>query len=155
MKKIDVSQTLQILGNAGVLVGILLLVYELNQNRDMMAAGTRNEVAQTLATMLRDDSSDAKLRDIQIRFSAGEELTPVERLQVSLNWIAYFRLWENMHYQYRNGLFDNEEYLAEQEAWRRNLADPAIREVWCSRQDEVSRQFADEIDRLLGDAPCE
>jgi hypothetical protein len=31
--------------NVGVLVGLLLLVFELNQNRDMIRAQTRNEMA--------------------------------------------------------------------------------------------------------------
>ena len=155
MKKIDLGETIQMLANVGVLVGILLLVYELNQNRSMMASETRNAIAQTLATMLRDEASDAQLRDIQLRFSAGEELTPVEKSQIALNWNAYFRLWENMNYQYRNGLFDDAEYFAEQEAWRRNLADPAIRRLWCSRRNEVSPRFSDEMNELLGDNSCE
>ena len=46
MKRFEVGQALQLLGNFGVIVGILLLVYELNQNRDMMMAQTRNELSQ-------------------------------------------------------------------------------------------------------------
>ena len=40
MKKIDLGQTLGILANVGVVFGILLLAYELNQNRQMMEAQT-------------------------------------------------------------------------------------------------------------------
>ena len=46
MKKIDLGQALQILGTAGVILGIFLLVYELNQNRELMAAEIRNSIAQ-------------------------------------------------------------------------------------------------------------
>jgi hypothetical protein len=45
MKKLDLAQTLQLVGNAGVIIGILLLVYELAQNREMMRAQTRNELS--------------------------------------------------------------------------------------------------------------
>jgi hypothetical protein len=48
MKKIDVGQTLSIIGNVAVVTGILLLVFELNQNREMVMAQTRNEMSQVL-----------------------------------------------------------------------------------------------------------
>jgi hypothetical protein len=38
MKKIDLGQTVAILANVGVLAGILLLVYELNQTRELAQA---------------------------------------------------------------------------------------------------------------------
>ena len=46
MRNIDLGQTAGILANLGVLVGILLLVYELSQTRDMTRAQTRNELSQ-------------------------------------------------------------------------------------------------------------
>ena len=48
MKKLDLGQIAHLLGNLGVIVGILLLVYELNQNRSMMPAQTRNSIARRL-----------------------------------------------------------------------------------------------------------
>jgi len=53
MKKIDLGQTLTILANVGVLAGILLLVFELNQNREMMRAQTRSELASSLVDTTR------------------------------------------------------------------------------------------------------
>ena len=52
MKKIDLGQTIGVLANIGVLIGILLLVYELSQNRQMMKAQTRNEIAQSTYELL-------------------------------------------------------------------------------------------------------
>ncbi len=45
MKKLDLGQTTLMLGNLGVILGILLLVYELFQNRQTMEAQTRNSIA--------------------------------------------------------------------------------------------------------------
>jgi hypothetical protein len=45
MKKIDFGQTVSVVANIGVVIGIVLLVYELNQNRQMTAAQTRHEMA--------------------------------------------------------------------------------------------------------------
>ncbi len=66
MKKIDFGQTLQLFGNVGVVVGILLLVYELNQNRDMMEAQTRHEIAQSIVEQLGEIASNGDLADLTL-----------------------------------------------------------------------------------------
>ncbi len=45
MRKINVGQTVGILANVGVIAGIVFLVFELQQNREMMRAQTRNELS--------------------------------------------------------------------------------------------------------------
>lgn len=52
MKRIDLGQTIGILANLGVLVGILLLVYELAQNREMIRSQTRQSIAELLTNLL-------------------------------------------------------------------------------------------------------
>ena len=156
MKKIDVGQTLQIVGNFGVILGILLLVYELDQNRDMTAAQIRNSIAQATAAMIRDEAQDAEVLDVSLRGIAGEPLTPHEQEQFELIWLAYIELWENSHYQYRVGLFDETEYESQRNQWLRLLARPGILSIWCSpRGRSNSKLFVAEIDELLGDAGCE
>ena len=63
MKKLDFGQTLQLLGNLGIIVGILLLVYELNQNRHMMMAQTRNELAQEVTNILFELQNNAEMAE--------------------------------------------------------------------------------------------
>ncbi len=43
MRKLDLGQTVGILANVGVLIGVLLLVYELSLNRHIVEAQTRDE----------------------------------------------------------------------------------------------------------------
>jgi hypothetical protein len=74
MKKLDLGQTLQLLGNLGVIVGILLLVYELNQNRDMMMAQTRTDLSQGIIEMLLDISNNGERASIFARGAAGQML---------------------------------------------------------------------------------
>ena len=58
MKRLDSGQTLQLSGNLGVIVGILLLVYELNQSRDMMMAQKRTDLSRRIIEMLLDISNN-------------------------------------------------------------------------------------------------
>ena len=64
MKRLDLGQALQLVGNVGVIIGILLLVYELNQNREMVRGQTRNELSQAVTTMLLELTADRDFADL-------------------------------------------------------------------------------------------
>ena len=156
MKKIDLGQALTILANVGVLIGILLLVFELSQNRQMMRAQTRNAIAETLINLRFNEANSAELNRIDIKASQGEELTPVESAQFRALWSSYFRYWENVYYQYRAGLYDDTEYFPQRETWRRILlSSGAIRDFFCTRSGAQSIEFETEIAELLGEDRCE
>ena len=155
MKKIDLGQTLQLLGNAGVIVGILLLVYELNQNRQMMQAQTRNAISETIVDRLLGEADNPDLAAINLKAEAGERMTALETRRYQLIWQATFRYWENVNYQYRNGLYDDSEYLAHREAWRQIASAPRVRDLWCERRSRYADEFVAEMDGLLGESRCD
>ena len=155
MKKIDLGQTITIFANLGVLVGILLLVYELSQNEQMMRAQTRNAVTDTVIRLMIDEADNDALQEISLKIESGESLSRSERTLLRRHDAARFRLWENVHYQYRQGLFDDSEYAGYRQAWRRILSRPETRELWCSRENEHSRDFVAEMDELLSESRCE
>ena len=154
MKKIDLGQTIGIFANLGVLVGILLLVYELNQNRQMMQAQTRSSISDALVDIQIQLAQNPELADIRMKVAAGEPLTDLEARLFRDLQTGYWRYRDNVHYQYRNGLFEEGEYLALREAWRIALNSELVRTTWCGRRVRHSPDFAEEIDTLL-DEPCE
>ncbi len=101
MKRIDLGQALGILANLGVLVGILLLVFELSQNRVMMRALSRNDLSQGLTDVLSPMAADDELADLLLRGNRGEELTPSEAYRFEIFSELVFRYWENVHYHIR------------------------------------------------------
>ena len=156
LKKIDLGRALGILANVGVLIGILLLVYELGQNRQMMQAQTRNAIAGTLINLRFNEANSDELSQIGLKMAQGEKLTPVEEQRFQALWDSYFRYWENVHYQYRSGLYDDSEYSAQREAWRNILLSfEAVREYLCSRRRVQSADFFAEMDELMGNERCE
>ena len=156
MRKPDLGQTLQLLGNVGVIVGILLLVYELNQNRDVTMSQVRNELSQGVSDFLLDVSSNEERAGIWLRGTRGEDLTPGEFDQYFLMALAELRSHENIHYQYRSGLYDRAEFLAQRETWRSQLYNEKGRvEVFCLVRIGFSPDFVAEIDGLLTGHKCE
>ena len=98
------KQNIEIIASIGVLLGIILLVYELNQNRQMIQAQTRTTIAEGITDYMVTIFSDEELASLFSRGDAGEELSRNERIQYSGLRIALNRYFENVHYQYRNGL---------------------------------------------------
>ncbi len=156
MKKIDLGQTVGILANLGVLVGILLLAYELNQTRDMTQAQTRNEMSQGLIAIMLDLAGDAETASLILRGDNGEELSELDRSRYTNLTVAQLRYHENVHYQYVKGTYDETEYLAQREGWRNFVFQTiGLVEVFCTIRSGLSPAFVSEIEGLLTTHRCE
>ncbi len=141
--------------NIGVLVGIILLAAELNQNSAMIRAQTRNELSNSIVELLSNSAGNAELAGIMRRASAGEELTPDEYLQFRERQGAMFRYWENVHYQFREGLYDETEFSKQRDAWREYVnQSQAVVDAWCDARDFVANELAAEVDDLLVISGC-
>jgi len=141
--------------NLGVLVGIILLIVELDQNREMMKSQTRNDLAMGIVGIQRGISENNQLADVIARAEAGETLTPSETVQFSARSFAMYRYWENVHYQYRVGLYDEVEYSKQKDSWYGYMnASKANAQFWCSSRDIFSPAFAAEVDSLLKKYQC-
>ena len=150
MRKLDLGQTLQLLGNVGVIIGILLLVYELNQNREMTQAQTRNSISETTVTLQLAVATNTDLQEMGVKVFSGEPLSVIETQRFESMWTAFFRFWENVHYQHRQGLFDDSEYFAIRNVWQGILdGNTLIRESFCGRQSNMSPAFFSELSGLL------
>ena len=77
--------------NLGVLVGIVLLLIELDQNRDMMRAQTRHQLAMGLVELQITTGTNQQLVELLERADNGEELGGAERRQVWLRFNALVR----------------------------------------------------------------
>ena len=154
MKKLDLGQALQLLGNAGVIVGILLLVYELNQNRQMMQAQTRNELSQGIIQILLAFTDDEESASLWNRGQLGHELTEDELARYRRMAVAELRYHENVHYQYRQGLYDESECEAHREQWKRLFGEKGRVGVFCTARPGLSPEYVAEIEGLLTTYQC-
>jgi len=155
MKKFEPGQILGLVANLGVIAGILLLVFELNQNRDMMRAQIRNELARGLNEVLSLTISDFDLSNTVVRANSGEALSETESLRLNQRSEVLFRYWENVHYQYRQGLYDESEFSRQAEAIASVLlTSPSLIQFWCRQRGHYSAPFTDFFDEMLAEARC-
>lgn len=138
--------------NLAVLAGIVLLIVELNQNRDMMRAQIRHELSVGIVDLLLTPASSEQLADLMLRAQAGEALTLPELFQFQMRTNALFRYWEDVHYQYRIGLYDDSEFDRQKQAWKGYMANtPPGARYWCQVRNLYSEEFKNEMDSLLPD----
>ena len=133
-----------------VILGMLLVVLELAQNRETIRAQTRNEIAVTLVDLLSHIPNNPQLAEVVTKALAEESLTPSEALQFEQRIVTMLRYFENVHYQYREGLYDEAEFLTQREAWRIYYANvrPNV-EIWCKYRKTFSSEFRVSFDSLI------
>ena len=112
MDKIRIYGWLTLGANLGVLVGIALLVIELNQSREMVEAQIRHDISTEYTSFMTGTDYSPATADIIIRKRDGGEITAQEDLQYQFRQSAWFEMASNIHYQYRQGLFDESEWGA-------------------------------------------
>ena len=151
----SLARWLNVIASVGVLIGIVLVIVELDQNRDMMRAQTRHELAMGIVDLLQTPATNPQLADVMYRAENGFELTPEEQFQFVMRTNALLRYWENVHYQYRVGLYDETEISRQREAWRASFSrSKAMRTYWCRVRNLYSPDYAAETDALLPRDAC-
>ena len=155
MDSVRLNRWLTLGANIGVLIGIMLLLVELDQNRDMMRAQTRHQLAMGLVELQIATGTNQQLVGLLDRADSGDELTIAEQRQVGYRLNALIRYWENVHYQYRQDLYDEVEFHWQREAWRKSFENGrAITSYWCRNRLLYSPEFAAELDSLLPTNSC-
>lgn len=151
----SVNRWLTLGANFGVLIGIILLLVELDQNATMVRAQTRTELSNGIVDLLGLSANNAQLASLIRRADSGVELTPDEYLQYQHRSYALFRYLENLHYQYREGLFDEAEFSTQREAWKTYLnSSKAVVTIWCNYRVTISPEFRAEVDSVLTTYTC-
>lgn len=142
--------------NCVTILGLALVIVQLQQNRALMRAQVRHELATTIVDLLNSSANNSELANVLRRGGTGEQLTADEQFQFNLRSNALLRYWEDVHYQYRLGLYDEVEYSRQKEAWKATFASSVgMVNYWCKVRTLYSPRFVSEIDGLLPDHSCE
>jgi hypothetical protein len=154
MKKIDVTQTITILANIGVIVGIAFLAVEISQSNRLARLQMRNDIAQTIVATSLTAGTDPIIPGLNLRARDPASLTPEEYWRLTRTTEATWRLRENLYYQYQNGLFDESEFSAESASWASSFDTPFGRDFYCRARGFFSQGFIDVVENMLSSTDC-
>ena len=150
MMKFDRSNRWLILAaNFAVVIGIILLVIELNQNQKMMKSQVRNDLSSKIVDILIQIAADDDLANIRIKGDAGDSLKLEEVKRYEHLCLAFFRYWENVHYQYRNGLYDEGEFEYQMKTIIGAFTNSGMRDVWCDKQYLFAKEFREDVNERM------
>jgi hypothetical protein len=96
-------------------------------------------------------AGNKEFAEIIVRATAGEPITPAERIMLDMRSEAVFRYWENVHYQHRAGMYDESEFSKHLATMREVIVnrDKQIAGFWCGNRQFFSDPFRVELDAAL------
>ena len=124
MKKINLGQTIGILANVGVILGLVLVVVEIRQSNEQAAAAAYQTRIGDIEGAFQQYALSAHLPAlyIKLRESGLESLTAEERDRLR-SWESARRTrMQGQFYQYEQGLLDESAYRAMLRAARSQLS---------------------------------
>ena len=149
----NVNKWLTLSANIGVVIGLMLLLVELNQNRDLVRAQIHQDRSDAwVANRFARADSEFVIPVLEKLYAAGfpdnldamQKLTPVDRRRVYDVLDAFSGDYDNMFFQYQQGYLDEEFYRTKIETSIRELA------PWWKKYAIIGRpSFEKEIDRIM------
>jgi hypothetical protein len=145
------NQWLTLLTNIGVLIGLLLLVFELNQNRELMRAQMHASRAEAKATrQIEQANSGEMIRIMYTAYAAGfpndpnalETLSGEDRFRFGAFLAALNEVVQNWHFQCEQDLLDPDMCAAGYESQLRNLI---------SMSHALGADFSNNMPTFIGD----
>ena len=159
----SINRWLSLGANLGVLIGLILLVVELDQNSDLVRAQIHQARSDNFESFGVEYADTERLLPTMVKFraaggprdvSALEKLDPIERARIRQYMDARIAGYDNLYYQYRNGFLDEDFYNVRVVNTVRFLA-PIWIELGVLRlgaeNPRVTKSFAAEIERILAE----
>ena len=140
MKKIDLGQTIGILANLGVLVGIVLLVVELRQNNQMaMEEAEYSNLVESLR--MNEIVIQEEMAPLYYRSLADSPLSPLDQQRRSTLIGGMFEQWQWVFVRRRDEI--------PAEVFRASFRRAQASDIWKERRTEYSPEFVEWMEEYV------
>ena len=134
MKRIDIGQLAQFLGNLGVIASVVFLALEINQNTTLLEAEARTARAQIRIDAYDHLANNADLIRARIKDRNGETLTEFDEQLLRSSTLAMLTRWQYVFGEWQAGLLQEDELPVAD--WRISImGSPVNHKTW----EEVGR----------------
>ena len=138
-----------LVGGVAVVITLVYLAVQIKQNTKVARAATRQAISESTENLGSDLINNREIAEIFVKHLSGNELSTVENLRLQARCYRDMQHWENIHYQYNEGLVSKDQW----EGFRKNLSSllaiDAYREYWEHESFHYSDAFQAEIASLL------
>lgn len=143
----DVGSIGEFIGAIATIATLAYLAVQIRHNSRVVKAQTRATIGTATSDIILREAVNPDIVRALAKTEAGEELSREEKLQLRMVATATFRHWENVFYQYRQGLYDSGEFEAHSQTWRRLVVEGWLKDYW----KQLRHNFSAEL-RALVDA---
>ncbi len=135
-----------VISNVAVVVGIVVLVIEIDQNNRLLRAESSLSMLQNRLSARFQDVGNPEVAQLMLKGASGEELTALERYRLTARIEGLIIGWEWEYRQYLDGNIEVIPFAA----WKENLDSPLYRNVgWESVKPKLSSDFVRFIDEEI------
>jgi hypothetical protein len=143
------SAVAEVIGVVAVVVSLVYLSVQIRQNTKVAKAATRQAIAESTEKLGDDLINNSDMAEIFVKHMSGGELSPVENLRLQARCYRDMQHWENIHYQFNEGLVSQDQWLGFRKNLVTLLAIDAYREYWEHEASHYSDAFQAEIGSIL------
>ena len=151
----SIGKWLSVVGNFGVILGIVFLGLEIQQNTQMIRSQTRDSMTEKQVDWYYFIGNDLDKAEVQNKGSLGGLESGPEYFQFLMMVTSWFTILSNEWYQYEQGLYEADEFEPRLNRWKRQLRNPGYQSVWTINEAQFSESFRNEINRLLREIEAE
>ncbi|NNF22896.1 MAG: hypothetical protein HKN67_13225 [Saprospiraceae bacterium] len=144
-----ISTIIQILGTFAVFASLVYLAIQVRQNSQIAQSSVRHAIAETIMSPPNNFIQSDSFRHAFIAHLNGKKITPDQELQLQVYCYMTLKSWENIYYQYQNGMLSNEEWRPMRENLKLVMQVIFYRTYWKREKHIYSSNFASEIDSIL------
>jgi hypothetical protein len=155
MKPTNWKDTAELVGIVAIVLGLILVAYELRQNTKMMQAQTRTQITEEVVELFSVNMNDRDYANVLVRGNNLEELSAVEQYQYYRHRSAWANYWVNVAYQHKMGMYDEAEFLQQMTNIRRDMEIfPGLKVHWCAWRNRASRELIEALEGDLSGSYC-
>jgi len=148
MKIERINPWLNFLSNLGVIAGIVFLAFQIQQDKELAAASLRNDISRQIVDFNQDMASET-FGPVLFKAFSGEELSPYEEFVYSRFYTAAFELAENSYFQFKAGLFGNEEIDSVRQQLVRVFQSEKVRDFYEGYKSNLTLEFVEFADSTI------
>lgn len=149
--------TIQDLGNIGeflaaiaTLVTLIYLAQQIRQNTKAIRSASHHAITDSFNQLNGIVAADPAVGEYMRKGSRDySSLTQGEEQSFRHLWLAYFRIFETLYYQYQNGTMDKQLYESEHRSLESVIANPGVQEWWKTNTISFSEEFRNHVDGLI------
>ena len=136
----------EIISSVAVVVSLIYVSVQVRQNTRALRATTYNAVTANSVAILAPMHTHPEFTEYLVRVQSDpESATPAEKLRFHITMLSAYRHWDNLYYQFRNGMLEPEMWQSYDRTMTSWLANPAWRD-WFVRN---AACFSDNLQALI------